>query len=338
MYSYKKRILIVGGYGQVGSNIARLIRKADNDTELILAGRNPQSGDILAKELTNAETAYINLEEGFNVIQFGKIDLIISAVDDYSNILREIAITNGIACIAVSELADQIAPTAFLSIHKTISAPIVFAGHWQGGLLTLVVKHLAAKFSRINKIETAGLYDPKDPVGPLVTEEVKGFVGKALIRQDAKWLFKESKANARIIELYNHTSAIGYPMSTLDVPSIAAFTGAENIRFDFIIGESIGSSKGLQASHDLYIEIEGTLLSGGNTKLRTIVSGPKGNSHLTAIGIYLITENILGLNGQSAKQMGGLYLPETIIPSENIIRRLSNFGVNIIEAGDSNLI
>lgn len=38
----EKRILIVGGYGQVGTNIARLIRKADSAIKLILAGRNPK--------------------------------------------------------------------------------------------------------------------------------------------------------------------------------------------------------------------------------------------------------------------------------------------------------
>lgn len=327
----EKRILIVGGYGQVGTNIARLIRDADETVKLILAGRNPQKGELLAKELTHAETAYIDLEEGFNLTQFRETDLIISALDDYSNIIRETAILNGIACITVSELADQISTTAFLSLHKTISAPIVFAGHWQAGLLTLVVKQMASRFSSISHITTAGLYDEKDPVGPLVAEEVSGFVGKALIRQDGNWQYVDSKNNARSINLYGGSSAIGHPMSTLDVPSIAAFTSARNIRFDFIIGESIGSSNGLTASHDLYIEIEGISSSGEPKKIRTIVSGPKGNSHLTAVGVYMIAEKVLGLNGQTAHKTGGLYLPETIVSSDNIIRRLAEFGIQTIE-------
>jgi len=331
MRLHEKRILIVGGYGQVGSNIAHLIRKSDSAIELILPGRNPQKGELLAKELTHAETAYIDLEEGFNLAQFRETDLIISALDDHSNILRETAILNGIACITVSELADQISTTAFLSLHKTISAPIVFAGHWQAGLLTLLVKQMASGFSSISHITTAGLYDEKDPVGPLVAEEVSGFVGKALIRQDGNWQYVDSKNNARPINLYGGSSAIGHPMSTLDVPSIAAFTSARNIRFDFIIGESIGSSNGLTASHDLYIEIEGISSSGEPKKIRTIVSGPKGNSHLTAVGVYMIAERVLGLNGQTAHKTGGLYLPETIVSSDNIIRRLAEFGIQTIE-------
>jgi hypothetical protein len=327
----KKRILIVGGYGLVGSKIARLIRDKYNAIEIILAGRNPQNGARLATELKNAETAYLNLDEGFQLSDFDKIDLIITAMEDHSNILREAAILNGIASITVSEVADEISPTAFLGLHKTISAPVVFAGHWQGGILTLVTKQLAGKFSHITRIETAGLYDERDPIGPLVASEVNGFIGQALLREAGKWQFVDSKENAREILLYDQTSATGYPMSTLDVPSIAAFTSAANIRFDFAIGKSIGSGQGLEASHDLYIDIEGVLLSGQATKLRTIVSGPKGNSHLTAVGVFLITEAIFGLGGQSAPQKGGLYLPETIISTDDIVSRLREFGINIIE-------
>ncbi|MNI42367.1 hypothetical protein D3C73_966600 [compost metagenome] len=87
----------------------------------------------------------------------------------------------------------------------------------------------------------------------------------------------------------------------------------------------------MEASHDLYIEIEGVLLSGEKSKLRTIVSGPRGNSHLTAVGVYLITENILGLNGRSAQKKGGLYLPETIVSTDNIINRLKEFGIDTFE-------
>ena len=327
----EKRILIVGGYGHVGSNIARLIRKDHKAIELILAGRNPENGNGLAKELGNTETACLNLDEGFELHHFGKIDLIITALHDHSNLIREVSIFNGIANITVSEVADQISPTAFLGLHKKIAAPIVFAGHWQAGILTLVVKQLASKFKQITRIETAGLYDDKDTVGPLVASEVEGFVGKALLRRDAKWLAVEAKDNPRQIDLYNGSNAIGYPMGSLDVPSIAAFTGAANVRFDFVIGESIGSSKGLQASHDLYITIEGVLLSGKTAKLETIVSGPKGNSHLTAVGVFLITEAILGLDGQYEQKVGGIYLPETIVSEDNIIKRLSEFGINTIE-------
>jgi hypothetical protein len=180
----------------------------------------------------------------------------------------------------------------------------------------------------------AGLYDEKDHVGPEVANDVGNFIGQALIRQDGEWLSVPAIDNPREIFLNNRSMVKGYPLGTLDVPSIAAFTNAANIRFDFATGESIGSSRGLQASHDLYIDMEGRLFSGQETKLRTIVSGKKGNSQMTAVGVYLITESILGLNGKNATEAGGLYLPETIVSVTDIIKRLKDFDIELIEISD----
>ncbi len=77
--------------------------------------------------------------------------------------------------------------------------------------------------------------------------------------------------------------------------------------------------------------MEGVLLSGKNKKIRTIVSGKKGNAHLTAVGVYLITERVLGLNGKDAVKDGGLYLPETIILPDDLITRLEDFDVDFVE-------
>lgn len=327
----KRRILIVGGYGLVGSNIARLIRNEYKSIELILAGRNPQNGDALAEELTNAETAYLNLKEGFNLSHYGKLDLVITAMEDRTNALREAAISSKIASIHISELAEEISPTMFLSLHQTFAAPIVLAAHWQAGIMTLVAKHVASKFSHITRVDSAGVYDRQDPIGPLVANELDGFVGKAFLRKEGKWQFVDATEESRILHLHDGSSITAFPMSTLDVPSMAAFTGSSNVRFDFAIGASIGTKKGLAASHDLYIDIEGVLLSGKTTKIRYTVSDPKGQAHSTAVGVFLITEGVLGMGGQSAPTKGGIYLPETVVPAENIISRLREFGLTIIE-------
>lgn len=326
-----KRILIVGGYGLVGSNIARLIRKNYPLIELVLAGRNHSNGEVLAKELTHAETAFINLHETIDWSLYGDIDLIITAMEDPENILREVAIAHSIAQITITEIAEEISPTVFLSLLKKPKAPIVFASHWQAGIITLVTKKIAERFIEISKVETAAIYDILDPVGPLVAGQVDGFVAKALLREERRWKIVEAAENAKTITLKDGSEVVGYPMSTLDVPSIAAFTNTGNVRFDFAYGTSIGTTNGNIASHDLYIDIEGILLSGEKVRLSLVVSGLKGSSHLTAIGVYLITEALLGTEKQPAIKEGGLYLPELLVNTDVIIDRLKEFDIRISE-------
>lgn len=331
-----KRILIVGGYGLVGSNIAALIRKKYPLVKLLLAGRNPGNGNVLAEKLGNAESCFINLEEDIDWSLYGSLDLIITSMEDHKNVLREAAVKKGTALIAISEVAEEIAPTVFLSLHSPAKSPIVFAGHWQAGILTLAVKHIAARFKKITKVHTAGVYDNLDPIGPMVASQVGGFVGNALIRENRNWQIADAKQNSRLIKLRSGEEAEGFPMSTLDVPSIAAFTDASDIRFDFAVGKSIGTAGGSAASHDLYIDMDGILLSGENALMRTVISGRKGNAHLTAVGVFLITEAILGSEVQSALNKGGLYLPEMIVPVENLFERLKEFDISIHQEVISN--
>jgi hypothetical protein len=67
-------------------------------------------------------------------------------------------------------------------------------------------------------------------------------------------------------------------------------------------------------------------------KLHTMVSDPKGQSHLTAVGVFLIMEAILGLDGQSVPENGGLFLPDTLLLQNSTLTRLKEFGITIVES------
>jgi hypothetical protein len=325
------RILIAGGYGHVGSNIAAHIRKKYPNIELILCGRHPEKGEQLAIRLGNAESKYLDLTEDFNLSSFGDIDLIIAALQDPENVLIEAAIAHGLAHISITKLADELAPVIFLLQQGASKSRIVLADHWQAGILTLVAKDTATQFSKIDHMQTACLYDTEDPIGPMIAAQLDSFVGRALLRRNRKWEWLDATENVRSLDLSDGSSIDAYPMGTLDVPSLAAISNSPNVRFDISIGKSIGSSKGEKASHDLYIDIEGTLLSGEPAKIRTIVSDPEGQSHLTALGALLATEAVLGLGGHSATEKGGLYLPETIVSTPIALARLKEFGVIITQ-------
>src|SRR5262245_61039857 len=76
------RILIAGGYGLIGSTFARQIRSLSPEAELILAGRNPERGAALARELDRAGTAALDVESGTGLDALAAADLVVSALYD----------------------------------------------------------------------------------------------------------------------------------------------------------------------------------------------------------------------------------------------------------------
>jgi hypothetical protein len=70
------------------------------------------------------------------------------------------------------------------------------------------------------------------------------------------------------------------------------------------------------------------LKSGEAGRRRTIISDPNGLAHLTALGVLVATERVLGLDGRPPAA-GGLYLPETLVSPDAAIARFEQFGVRI---------
>lgn len=259
---------------------------------------------------------------------FAGYDLIIQALQDRSGRLAGIVLERGIAHIDFTKMVHEIPPSIFSALKKIPKRPMVQTSHWMAGVLTIVAQKEAEPFQQIEKIEATGLYDPLDPVGPMVSDEMDGYTRQALFRENSKWLWIDSGTNTREIQISDEMTVKGYPMPTLDVLSLASLTDAPNVRFDFAQGETAGTRAGKKASHDFYIDIEGTLHSGESVRRRTMVSDPNGQAHCTALGALVSTERILGLDGKSPAE-GGFYLPETLVQADAAIERFKQFGVEI---------
>ncbi|TYP69154.1 saccharopine dehydrogenase NADP-binding domain-containing protein [Paenibacillus methanolicus] len=325
-----QRLLIAGGYGIVGSAIARHARATNQDVEIILAGRSPERGAALARQLGNARTAYLDVENVERLDQLGPIDLIVSALQDPADRLIEFALRQGVAHIGITKLADELAPLLFAAAKTPPKRPIVPLGHSQSGVMTLVALKMAETFKRIDSIRLAGLYDDREQMGPMTVGDAESFIGRALVREDGRWAWVEASRSPRSVALADGRVLEGLPMGLLDVPGLAAATGATNVRFDFIVGESIGTRAGGQPSQDLYIEIEGVLQSGEPAKRRTVVSDPRGQAHLTALGVLVAMERILGWNGDPPAAEG-IHFPDTLVPVNAAIARFEQFGVRIFD-------
>jgi hypothetical protein len=322
------RILIAGGYGVVGSSIARQIRKVSEEVELVLAGRNPDKGDGLVQELGRASTAHLDIEAKSGLGALGAVDLIVSALYDPANVLIEGAVSCGIAHIGITTKADNVAPIVAATLRRSPRRPVVLSGHSMAGAATIVSLAAAQRFSRVDSIALAALYDVRDPVGPMTASDAEMLVSRALLRQGGKWRWLDGRQYGRQVRMADGEVLEAYPAGLLDAPSLAAISGAPEVRFDLAQGQSLGTRAGKAASSDVYIDIVGVLKSGEPGNERTILSDPGGLAHLTALGVAVAAERVLGLDGR-APAMGGLHFPETLLEPAAAVARFAQFGVRI---------
>jgi len=323
-----QRVLIAGGYGVVGGTVARYLCQAAPDLDIILAGRSPESGAALAREI-GAETLRLDVDDPAAALaELGPVDLIVAALQDRGDALIHAAMAQGAAHIGITKVVEETGPAVFAALHAPPLRPIVLAGHWAAGVLILAARPAIAEFARVDAIAMAALYDAADSVGPMSAADAEAFSGRALLRRARQWAWVDGGDHGRVLRLAKGHEATVQPLATLDVPSLAALTGARDIRFDFGMGDSLGTRAGGRASHDGVIEIAGTLRSGQPARRRVLVSDPKGVDHMTALGALVVAERVLGLDGLPPPA-GGLALPETLVEPERAIARFEQLGVRI---------
>lgn len=323
------RVVIAGGYGLVGGKVARHLRAAGHQLDLVLAGRNPQQGEALAAEL-GARTARLDVADPAAALAaLGPIDLVIATLQDPGDNLLTAALRVGAAHIGIVRTADSMAPSAVAATNLA-RRPALMLGHWQAGVLMPVALAAAKAFAQVERIELAALYDYADPIGPMTANDAEGgaFVGRALVRENGAWANLDAAVSGRRVERGELPAFDAMPMGVLDTPGLATMTGAANVRFDLGSGTSIGTAAGAAASHDIYIDITGTTAAGETTTKRTLMSDPNGQAHLTALGVLIGAERVLGLDGRPPPA-AGLRLPETTIDPDRALERLRAFGVRI---------
>ncbi|AEI41897.1 hypothetical protein [Paenibacillus mucilaginosus] len=326
------RVLIAGGYGVIGSSIARHLRKINKDIEIVLGGRNPEQGEALARQLGGARAAYLDVHDIERTLSgLGGVDLIVAALQDPADTLLHAAYAHHIAHIGITKLAGDVAPLTFAALQSPPTRPIVLLGHSDGGVNMLVAQRASKDFRSIASIAVASVYDPLDPIGPMNASDFENnevLSDRALLRRGGKWEWVNADSHVRQVHIADDRIVDGYPVSLLDVPSLAGITNASDVRWDYVQSESNGTRAGGRASHEVYIDMEGVLHSGEEVKRRIVVSDSNGQAHLTGLGVLVSIERILGLDGKPPAE-GAVYLPETLVSTDAAIERFTDFGVRI---------
>jgi hypothetical protein len=234
--------------------------------------------------------------------------------------------------LSISSGVYEIAPEVATYMHSPGAAAIVLGYEWLVGATTVASLACAKAFSKIDEITISALVDEQDGGGPAVAEDferLSQMMPAALTRRDGSYVWRskdDAKAEFRSID-GTKVEAAGF--SSIDVVGLAAATGAPNVQFNIATGVSSSRRRGGSKSTEIIIELAGEDHDGRPLRTRHAVFHPGGAAPLTALGVSMIIERLVGLDG-SAPTPPGLYFPFHVLDHATYLSRLQAEGGSIV--------
>lgn len=327
-------VLIIGGSGVVGSQAARAIRRLYPDLPLAIGGRDLGRARTVASEVGGATGVRIDLDrDDLGLDANATFSAVVIFVKDERLTSMRYAQQKGIPYVSVSSGTFEIGPEVAQYIHAPDKAPILLASHWLAGAAIFPVLDALASYESVDAIRIGVLLDEEDMGGPAALADYNRITGTApasLTVKDGKlhWVSGQ-EADAR------YTSVDGVELdaaaySPFDVMALAAKTGAKEIRLDLAYSVSASRRRGEPFSTEIMLEIEGRSKAGEPLVRKHEIVHPEGQAPLTALGVALAVERVLGLAGGEAPK-AGLYLPEVLIEPAYYVSRMKEFGTSFVE-------
>lgn len=352
----EKSILLAGGYGLVGKQVAKLIRQRHPDLFLLIAGRNLKKADALANELGNARGVQLDVTQP-NPLKGKQPSAVVGLVNDPGDYLLLDAVNHGIPCLDVTRWPERLRESMAQLVDKPLQAPVLFASGWMGGIAAVMAVAAAQTLAKAERIDISVLFSLKDKSGPNSVEYMDRLATpfEAMVDGQLKRVFPYT--DPRTITFPGGYTTSVYRFDTPDQLTLPqtteARTVAARIAFDdafstgllrfltrsgiwkLVSGErftplrrSLLYNPGSGASHEIHIAVAGK--TADNAPLQTIVTiaDPKGQTHLTALGTVLQLERLLGLDGALPPSPAIVY-PDTAPQMEHALRLLAEFGVTV---------
>lgn len=329
-------ILLVGGSGIVGSWTARFLRAANPDLPLLIGGRDLAKAEEAAKKVGRAEGVAIDL----SAADLGLGGRAVSAVAVFFTDERvaglRFAQSRGVAYLNISPGINELAPEVAAYIHRPSAAPVVLGTEWLVGATTIPTLDFAKAFGRIDEIAIAAVLDEEDAFGPAATadfERQTKTAPAALARHDGAYVWRVGEDAKATIRAIDGTEMEASALSPNDVLGLANETGAPNVRFDLALGVSSSRRRGEAPSAEILVELAGVDHEARPLRNRHAVVHPEGQMPLTGLGVAMVLERLVGLDGKPPTTPG-LYFPYQLLEPTAYLARLKEMGGLILPLND----
>lgn len=330
-----KRILLAGGYGVVGAQVAQLLRKHHPEVEILIGGRREKEAAALAAELGNASPAIIDVMKPAPLRAVEGIDALGVFIHEHDDHLLREAAERGIAYMDITRGLDAqlrgLAAAALLSPR----APMLFTSHWMAGGPAIVARRLAHDLDSTLRVDMSILYYTGDKMGPDSASAGTGMAHGFMARVNGAWEHVGPLSDDREIRFPSGVVRPVYRMNMGDVATLALANRAREAGvwlgldkgnsfrtmrrliklglWDLLMKlpgmNAIAATKpGAGAPHEIVIEVEGEA-DGRKVARRATIFDPFGQSHLTAVGALYGLERVAGLGRETLRH--GAALPES---------------------------
>ncbi|MGK2741987.1 hypothetical protein ACSHT0_13920 [Tepidicaulis sp. LMO-SS28] len=347
-------ILIAGGYGVVGAETARLLRRHYPDLPLLLGGRSPEKGAALAAELGNAKAVRLNLEaEGPLLEGEAAPAAVLAALHDGTNRLLDYALTHDAAYVDIARAGDELTRALVFAAQRSPARAVIFASNWMAGVPATLAADMVGGMSRVTRLDLSILFYGKDRGGPDSATAVDGIDAPFISRAGKAWRMAPAMTAPLRLRFPSGKKATAYRVNMPDVLTLPLASGAENSTVRLAVDDPIGNflsmfllrsrlwkllpretrrglihNPGPGARHEIVIEAEGFDGNGKPARKRLGLLDPQGQVHLTAIGAFYQLERALGFAGDAPLRPGPAF-SETAPAPQRLRALLKMEGVEI---------
>jgi hypothetical protein len=355
----KKTILIVGGYGVVGSQIAQILHDRHPNLEIRLGGRTVGKALPFESERVRVVKVDNTIDDPLRSLD-DNLTLIVNAVNDPQDRLLLSAVQKRIPLVDITRWTERFQSSIARLKNVEVQSPVVLASGWMGGTAALFSKIYSKDLQDVT-VDINALYSLQDKAGPNSTAYM-----------DRLTIPFEVKVQEGIRKAYPMTDPIkvrfpnGYITKCyrLDTPdhvtlpgSIDAISANFRIAFDnkmstyglvslvntgiwkMISGEKFTGLRknilykpGKGSAHNIVIYLNGYDAAGVFHRRDVSISDPLGQTHLTALGAAIQAEHILQISDSSVPN-SKIYFPENLVNlgvgTSAILDFYKEHGVNI---------
>lgn len=349
----KLSILLVGGYGVVGTQVAELLQKYDKDIAIIIAGRNVDKATKFVNSLFNATALFFDIMAP-KLPDDIQPNLIVTLANDPNNRTLKFAIEHHIAYLDITRWTDRL-KTAVTYTHsfEQLQSPVVFSSSWMASLPANLIINALKSFNQIDNISINILYSLYDKAGINSVEYMDRMLMPFEVMENGQVVNYKPFTDKKLVHFSNNKKFNVYRFDMPDQLLLPMLTGAKSVStrigfdsnitnklFYFLIhsgfwqlisGRSFKQFRqkllynpGKGAEHNIQIILEGENSSHKKITAYLSIAAPKGQTHLTAVGTFL--QIITVLYGNLSNKV---YFGDSLLNTEQLKQRLIEEGIEI---------